>query len=122
MSFKFGEKSQSILETVKPELQAVVIRALEISRIDFSVVSGLRTEYEQAALVAIGKSQAMKSRHLTGDAVDLYPWRNGATDHSQEAYFLLARAMFRASQELGVKLDWGGFWQGFTDNPHWELV
>ncbi len=36
------------------------------------VTSGLRSEMQQQRLIADGKSKATKSRHLTGQAVDIY--------------------------------------------------
>lgn len=118
---KLGVKSEQILSTVEPVLQEVVRLAIQISDIDFSVVSGLRTFEEQENFVKSGVSRTMTSKHLVGKAVDLYPWKDGKTDHSDEAYKLLARAMFKASQKLGVTVSWGGLWINFIDNPHWEL-
>lgn len=120
--FKFGKKSLDQLQTVDPRLQAVVTLALELSEIDFSVVEGLRTLEWQKELVAAGKSWTLDSYHLRGLAVDLYPWRNGQTDHSNEAYNLIAKAMIRASQKLGVEIEWGGLWNETPDKPHWQLV
>ena len=40
MSFKFGKNSEKQLATVKPELQKVARRALELSPYDFTIVQG----------------------------------------------------------------------------------
>jgi len=125
--YKLGRRSKANLKGVHVDLQAVVRRALEIGHTDFSVVEGLRTEERQAELVADGKSQTMRSYHLAdingvSNAVDLYPWVNGKTSHKPRDYKLLAKAMFRASQELGVVIEWGGFWRNFEDKPHWQRI
>ncbi len=67
-------RSEKNLEGVKPQLVAVVRRALELTEVDFGITEGLRTKERQKQLVAEGKSQTMNSRHLTGDAVDAVAW------------------------------------------------
>lgn len=69
--FRFSRRSEKNLEGVKPQLVAVVRRALELTEVDFGITEGLRSKYRQKQLVAEGKSQTMNSRHLTGDAVDV---------------------------------------------------
>lgn len=122
MRFRFSDRSLKNLEGIDPKLRECVLIAIEFSEIDFSVVEGLRTMERQKQLFEAGASWTMKSYHLIGRAVDLYPYRKGKTDHSDEAYKLLARAMFRASQEIGVNVEWGGFWVDHEDKPHWQLV
>ncbi len=119
--YKLGRKSKANLEGVNPSLVGVVLRAIELTRIDFSVVEGVRSKERQAGLVKSGKSTTMKSRHLTGHAVDIYPWVDGKTSHDEKHYKMVARAMFRASQELSATVSWGGLWVSFIDNPHWQL-
>lgn len=69
--FRFSQRSEKNLAGVKPQLVAVVRRALALSDVDFGITEGLRTKERQKQLVAEGKSQTMNSRHLTGDAVDV---------------------------------------------------
>jgi hypothetical protein len=45
-------------------------RAIQITTQDFRVQEGLRTREREAALVPRGTSRTMRSRHLTGHAVD----------------------------------------------------
>ncbi len=119
-NFKFGKGSLSHLENIQPELRACVELALTLSEIDFSVVEGLRSPARQVELFEEGLTQTLDSYHLVGRAVDLYPW-TGMTNHSPEAYKKLARAMFKASQRLGLEIEWGGLWTTFVDKPHWQL-
>lgn len=109
-NFRFGEKSLKELQGVKPDLVAVVNRALELSTQDFAVHDGLRTEAEQAALVAAGASQTLESKHLTGHAVDLVPVVNGKLRWEWEPIFVVAKAVREAAKELNVKIRWGAAW------------
>ncbi len=71
MNFRLSQRSLDRLSGVKPQLVAVVRRAIELTTVDFGVTEGLRTIETQRRYVDTGKSQTMDSRHLTGDAVDL---------------------------------------------------
>ena len=147
--FYLSQRSKNRLRGVHPDLVAVVRRALQISERDFSVAEGLRSEERQRQLFNAGKSQTMNSRHLTGHAVDLFPYpTNGDVDadgvlsiHDWDEYYPQADAMLKASKELNVPLRWGGnwkvadvrYWEGdakelhkayrgsFPDGPHWEI-
>jgi len=148
MSYKLGTRSLQKLEGVNPDLVAVVSRAIELSKQDFSVICGLRTVKEQEALVAKGASQTMKSKHLEGNAVDLAAYCDGIR-WELNLYDEIADAMLKAAKELGVTIRWGAAWhknlndwngtaedlmneyidlrrsQGkrpFIDAPHFELV
>ena len=72
MSFKLSTRSLGKLEGVDSRLIDVVERAIELTKVDFGVIYGMRTLEEQEKLVAAGKSQTMKSNHLIGKAVDLW--------------------------------------------------
>ena len=61
MAFKLSKRSESRLEGVDPGLVSVVKRAIELTRVDFGVIEGLRTLETQKKYVAAGKSQTLKS-------------------------------------------------------------
>lgn len=69
--FSIDARSERNLQGVNKDLVKVVRRAAELSEIPFTVTEGLRTIERQRQLVAKGASKTMKSRHLTGHAVDL---------------------------------------------------
>lgn len=121
MSFKFGERSESRLVGVHPDLVKVVRRALEISKVDFAVLEGVRTNERQAELLRSGASQTMKSRHLTGHAVDLAPVVGNQVRWDWPLFYPLAEAMKAAAAEANIPLEWGGDWRKFKDGPHWQL-
>lgn len=127
------------LNGVDPRLVKVVHRALQLSTVDFMVVEGLRTLERQKQLYAQGRTApgkvvtwTLKSKHLDGLAVDLAPIKtDGQIDWTDLSKFdALARAMFTAAAELGVKIRWGADWnqngrpreKGESDSPHFELV
>ena len=74
MGYKLGTRSLQKLSGVHPDLVAVVKRAIEISEQDFSVLEGIRHIERQKQLLKEGKSTTLRSRHLTGHAVDLVPY------------------------------------------------
>jgi peptidoglycan L-alanyl-D-glutamate endopeptidase CwlK len=115
------------LAGLHPDLVRVVERAR--LAMPFIVVEGLRNRERQHRLVAIGASQTLNSRHLTGHAVDLAYWLDdgdGAPEAGEVRWdWPLARkiaaAMKAAATEEGVALVWGGDWKSFPDGPHFEL-
>lgn len=119
--FKLSKASLNKLQEVKAPLVAVVKRAIELSEVDFGVSEGVRTLERQKALYEAKKSLTMNSRHLTGDAVDLYAWINGYIDWNFSNYEKIAKAMFKAAEELGIEIEWGGSWKTFKDGPHFQL-
>jgi peptidoglycan L-alanyl-D-glutamate endopeptidase CwlK len=121
MSFVLGSRSLSRLEGVHPDLVKVVLRAIQITEVDFTVLEGLRTKERQKKLVASGASKTMNSRHLTGHAVDLGAYVDGEVRWDWPLYYKIADAMKRASVEVGVPIEWGGDWKSFRDGPHYQL-
>lgn len=117
--YKLSQRSLDRLDGVKPELVDVVKRAIELTTIDFGVVQGLRTEEEQKALVEKGASKTMKSKHLTGDAVDLMAYIGGRGCWELNVYDEIADAMKAAAIELGVSIRWGAAWT-VADLREWE--
>lgn len=121
MTFALGPRSLDRLHGVHPDLVKVVKRAIEITPIDFTVLEGLRTVERQKQLVAQGASKTMKSRHITGHAVDLAPVVDGEVRWDWPLYKQLAVTIKRAAKEVGVPIEWGGDWLTFKDGPHWQL-
>lgn len=147
MTYRLSTSSQTNLNGVHPDLAKVVRRAIDSTRQDFTVHEGLRTKQRQKRLVAAGYSQTMRSRHLTGDAVDLVPWTPSGLKWEWPLIFPIAVAMRDAARAEGVKLRWGGCWdcwlndldnieaaqadyvqrrirehkRAFVDGPHFEI-
>jgi peptidoglycan L-alanyl-D-glutamate endopeptidase CwlK len=119
--FIFSLRSKNNLRGVHPDLQRVVARALEITPVDFMIVQGLRSFAEQKKLMIAGATKTLKSRHLTGHAVDVGAIVGGKYRADWPLYEKIAVAMKQAAKELGVDIVWGGDWAGFRDGPHFEL-
>jgi len=120
--FKLSQKSLDRLSGVHPDLVAVVKRAIEITEVDFAVLEGVRSVARQEQLIKAGASQTMKSRHLTGHAVDLGAYVNGSVRWDWPLYDKIALAMKAAAIELQVAIEWGGSWKTFKDGPHFQLT
>ena len=141
MAFRLSDASRAKLAGVHPDLIRVVFRAIEISKVDFKVIEGVRTPERQRELYAQGRTKpgnrvtwTLKSNHFInpktgkGHAVDLLPapydWKEGPQ------WKQMADAMFAAAKELGIAIRWGRDWdrdgiigeKGETDGPHFELV
>lgn len=132
MTFKLSKNSLAKLDGVNQALANVVKRAIEITTVDFAVVQGNRTQAEQNALYAQGRTKpgpvvtwTRNSNHIGGRAVDLAPFYKGKIEWDNDGklglYPKIATAMKQAAKELGVKIKWGGDWQGTVDRPHFEL-
>jgi peptidoglycan L-alanyl-D-glutamate endopeptidase CwlK len=135
--FVLGRRSKQRLRGVHPDLVAVVERAITLTPVDFTVLEGLRDEARQRELVAAGASRTMRSRHLTGHAVDLGAWVGGQVSWDWSLYYRLADAMKLAAEKTGTQVEWGGTWgklsdlptpvtaavlhRGFPDGPHFQL-
>ena len=112
MSFKLSNRSRDKLQGVDEAMVAIVEKAIELSKQDFSVICGMRTKQEQEALVAKGASQTMKSKHLEGRAVDLMAYVAGSGGRWElNLYDEIADAMAEAAADLGItNLRWGAAW------------
>ena len=152
LSPKEQNRTTLSLVGVHPALVSIVKRAMELCPQPFTVFEGLRTKERQRALVSMGASKTMESKHIDGNAVDLVPLVDGKLSWTWEHIYPIADAMSQAAKELppeGAWLQWGGAWginfgdstcgakdafQGhldrckligkvpFSDGPHFELI
>lgn len=127
MGFVFSKRSKNNLRGVHPYLVELATRALAQVPYDFIVTEGLRTAARQKELKAQGKSQTLKSYHLTqadgyGHAIDIaiIPPEGGVT--WEHKYYKANAAVFkRLAQEMGITITWGGDWKSLVDTPHFQL-
>ena len=115
MAFKLGNRSKQKLEGVHPDMVAVVERAIELTKVDFGVTYGVRTVEEQEKLVASGRSQTMKSKHLIQDtgyshAVDVVAYDGSDVVWEINVYDDICDAFKEAAIEKGVAIKWGAAW------------
>lgn len=116
-----NSRSIERLKGVHPDLVKIINKAAEITDVDFIVTEGLRTPARQKQLVAAGASKTMKSRHITGHAVDLAVTVGGKVRWDWPLYNKLAAVVKKAAAEVKVPIEWGGDWKTFKDGPHFQL-
>lgn len=152
--YKLGARSLERLNGIHPDLASVVKRAIELTSQDFSVLEGVRSEWRQRELYGQGRTAkelaavgvdpalakpamqkvtwTLKSNHFKqkdgyGHAVDLVPYPLDWNTISK--FDAIADAMFKAADDIGVRLRWGADWnqngrrreRGESDSPHFEL-
>lgn len=125
----FTERDERRLVGLHPDLVRVMRRAAAMTPLPFTVLEGMRTLETQRAYVAKGASKTMKSRHLTGHAIDIAPLldidRDGKIETEEmfhwPLFYKLAPVVKAAAAAEGVQIEWGGEWRTFKDGPHWQL-
>ena len=115
MSFKLSTRSKNKLKGVHPDMIAVVERAIELTDVDFGVTYGVRSLAEQEKLVASGRSQTMKSKHLKQDdgyshAVDVVAYDGSDVVWEINVYDNICDAFKQAAIEKDVAIKWGAAW------------
>lgn len=120
MRYQFGLRSRQRLSGVNPDLVAVMKKAISISKQDFSIIEGIRSEVTQRKYFKSGVTTTMKSRHLTGHAVDVvyYPAPK-TSDWDFEPFCDIADAVRQAAKDCDVKIRWGAAWH-IADIREWE--
>lgn len=127
--FKFGSSSLKKLEGVDKRLVEVLKEAISISPVDFTIVEGIRTMERQKELVKEGKSKTLKSKHLSGKAVDFAPCIRGCVSFNEKDAIFLSGFILAVARIKGLKVRVGSIWdhESITDNSfvdafHVELV
>jgi len=115
MAFSLSNRSRKKLEGVHPNMVAVVERAIELTKVDFGVTYGVRSVQEQEKLVAAGRSQTMKSKHLVQDtgfshAVDVVAYDGSNVVWELNVYDDICDAFKKAAEEKQVAVKWGAAW------------
>lgn len=122
--YPLSATSRKKLEGVHPDLVALVAEMLHY--FDISVIEGLRSVETQKRYVAEGKSQTMASKHLTGDAIDIYPYpvpkKGREINSSSVEWDKMALVAYYCAGKLGIEnLEWGGTWKSLVDKPHFQI-
>jgi peptidoglycan L-alanyl-D-glutamate endopeptidase CwlK len=114
------------IEDLLPELQIKYFafkKAMNEAGIDYIVTATRRTQQEQDALYAQGRTKpgkkvtwTRKSKHIDGKAFDICIMENGKPDWD------VSNPDWRKAGEIGIKagLDWGGLWDK-PDFPHFQI-
>ena len=116
-----NQRSIDNLKNVHPDLVRLIEEAIKTTSIDFVVTEGMRTLARQRELVRAGASQTMRSRHLTGHAVDLACIVKGKLRWDWPLYEKLAKHIKEVAKVQNISIEWGGDWTTFKDGPHYQL-
>lgn len=137
---KFGKRSRANLDTCHPDLVRLMEKVLSYEVMDFSVIEGHRSPERQQELYRQGRSQIDgvsklgMHNHNPSLAVDILPYPsvvNGVNVwNDNQRFSVLAGLVFAAASDLGIKVRWGGDWDGdgnnadsnFHDLPHFEII
>lgn len=145
MAHKFGQKSYSFLLTCHPDLIRLGEEAIASSPMDFSCTDGARDAETQAKKFAEGLTKVQFSKHQMepSHAVHFDPFpvlypvvkpENTAAETMEAVkryarYYMLAMHIRATAERIGIKIRWGGDWDGdydvmdqtFDDLAHYEL-
>ena len=115
MSYTLSTRSLERLNGVNESLVNIVKNAIKTTKVDFGVTYGGRSIEEQKRLVANGRSQTMKSKHLVQDdgyshAVDVVAYDGSDVVWEINVYDNICDAFKKAAQLHGVSIKWGAAW------------
>ena len=120
--YKFGQRSKNRLKGVHPDLVRVLDEAITASPHDFAITEGVRTLERQKELYAARKSTTMRSRHLTGHAVDIVVYDEAGKVTWDIDYYRRVTDHIKVVAKLcDVELEFGIDWKSFVDGPHIQL-
>lgn len=126
---RFSNKSKLLLSTCDSMLQDVCGEAIRI--MDFTIISGHRSEKDQNKVFADGNSKVewpdSKHNQYPSQAVDIAPYPIDWNDTAR--FYLLAGIIIDRAHLRGIPIRWGGDWDGdfnlkenkFADLGHFEL-
>ncbi|HBL5580349.1 TPA: M15 family metallopeptidase [Listeria monocytogenes] len=121
MASYYYSRSLANVNKLADNTKAVARKLLDWSEnngIEVLIYETIRTKEQQAANVASGASQTMRSYHLVGQALDFVMAKGKTVDwgayRSDKGKKFVAKA-----KSLGF--EWGGDWSGFVDNPHLQF-
>ena len=127
--YKFSENSKVRLQTCHDDIKAIMLKAIDITPLDFTILEGHRTEKRQERLFQIGASKVRKGMHnfFPSKAVDIAPYPIDWQDDGR--FYVLAGIILLCAKQLTIPLRWGGDWdsdwsfkdQSFHDLGHFEL-
>ena len=139
MCYQFSKSSVERMKGVHPDLITIFSEAIKNSPIDFGIPKsgGIRSAGQQNILFQQGVSGKcdgiqIKSKHQTGEALDVFAYVNGKASWNKNHLCLIAGVILSTAKRLKkegkvqIEIKWGGTFgsdnfQGW-DLPHFEVV
>ena len=137
--FIFSIRSIQLLNTADKRLGILANEVLKVSKIDFGITDGWRSQEKQLEYYQQGKTECdgknKISKHQIGQAIDIVcydPKTHKPTYDKKELYYYIAGLFEVKTEELNntifkyykekdkIKIQWGGWWNS-EDCPHFEL-
>jgi len=130
--YKYSNSSKDKLKTCHPLLQ--LLFKTVIKYFDNTIAFGYRSEKEQNAAYASGKSKVKfpdsKHNEYPSMAVDSYPYVGGAVSYEAKQCYFYAAFVLGVASMLNIKVRSGADWdsdkdindQKFNDICHFELI
>lgn len=129
--YRFSQKSIGNLTTCTLNIQLVLSEALARGLIDFGILWGHRSEFEQDKVYPKYSNApwpTSKHNRIPSLAVDVFPWINGHIPWEEDdpdywSWDYLAGNIMTCGEKLGLPLKWGRFFKiGKGDLGHFEEV
>ena len=120
MSFILTDAARQKLVGVDLRLVQLAERLADVSPISFRILEGVRTPETQKQLFDEKKTKTLKSKHLTGDAIDIVPIVGGRISWEWKHYTPLIKTAKQVARDMGLRVKFGYDWG--WDAPHLELV
>jgi len=131
--YSFSRSSLAKLKTCHPDLKRLALEV--VKQFDCTVVCGHRDRVQQNLAVIQGRSKTKypNSKHNSKPSmgIDLAPYiaGKGLSWSASQCYYFAGYVIAKA-EELGIKIRWGGDWDGdrdvhdqtFNDLVHFELI
>lgn len=127
---KYSNTSKRRLSSCDERLQRLFNEV--IKSWDCSILCGGRSKEDQNKAYSENRSKVKypdsKHNSLPSKAVDVAPYPIDWNDLGR--FYMFAGYVLRVAEELGIKVRYGGDWDGdsrtadqsFNDLPHWEIV
>ena len=145
MAWTLSNSSKAHKESLHPDLQKIIEKALLVSPFDFGISSGYREPKKQFELFKVGREYrggqwvivdrskiltyldgyVKKSKHneLPSHAFDFFIWIPDHKELMYDSYYMsaLAGVFKEIAKEEKIEITWGGDWKKFRDLPHIQL-
>lgn len=119
MAYELTDADKLALVGVDARLVELLERLAARTPIQFMVTEGVRSAERQRQLYAEKKTKTLKSRHLTGHAVDIVPLVAGKLSWQWKHYTPLIKTAKAIAAELPTRFVFGYDWG--WDAPHIEI-